>query len=55
MQEKSSKPDALVHRIPLALASTMKAEIESGAVKYGISAQGFIRLCVREKLERDKL
>lgn len=44
---QSGKPDALVHRIPMAMSSKMKAEVEKEAIDLGISEQGFMRVCIR--------
>lgn len=44
---QSGKPNALVHKIPVALSSGMKIEIEKESDILGISEQGFMRMCVR--------
>lgn len=44
---QGSKPNALIHKIPVSLSQGMKVEVEKESDVLGISEQGFLRLCVR--------
>lgn len=44
---QGSNPNALIHKIPVAMSQGMKVEVEKESDVLGISEQGFIRLCVR--------